>query len=192
MTDLRQGKDWMLTYTRRKVWPLDFRVEDIDIRNIARSLGFQCRYNGHVDKFYTVAEHSDIIARALKRDGFALSTQRTGFLHDAAEHITGDIIRPLKNALDARGMSLKPYELAIEEKISERFKLPWPWPGVVDLYDRRILRDEKDQLKASDDDWSEFGVPSNGLGYTIEGWGPYEAEDRFLQRFYELFPEELV
>jgi hypothetical protein len=185
------SKTWMLTHTRAKVFPLDYKAEDTDVRNIARSLAFQCRYNGHVDRFYSVAEHSDIIRRAMKRDGLPLITQKCGFLHDAAEHITGDVIRPLKNALTEKGVSLKPYELAIEEKISERYGLPWPWPIEVEQYDTRILRDEKDQLKADpSDDWSSFGVPSVGLGIHIEGWGPYEAEQRFLASFFELFPEE--
>ena len=56
MTEQRRGK-WMFTYTGAKVWPLDLRSEDIDVETIAYSLSKQCRYAGHVTRFYSVAEH---------------------------------------------------------------------------------------------------------------------------------------
>lgn len=38
----RKG-DWMQTWSGRQFWPLDPRVEDIDLRDIAHSLSMQCR-----------------------------------------------------------------------------------------------------------------------------------------------------
>lgn len=188
----QDDKDWALTFTKRKVRALSLKAEDIHPRDIAQSLGFQCRYIGHVNRFYTVAEHSDIMRRALKRDGYDLTTQRVGFLHDASETYTGDIIRPLKNALRLQGFDVKPYELHIEEVMSARFGLPWPWPDVISTYDKRIVRDEKDQLKPdASDDWSSFDIPATGLGIEIEGWGPEEAVARYRATFHQLFPEEL-
>lgn len=175
------SKDWMQTYTNRKVFPLDFKAEDIRIEDIARSLAFQCRYNGHVNKFYSVAEHSDLMRRALKRDGYPEIVQKCGFLHDASEVYTGDVIRPLKNALRSKGFDIKPFELDIEKVMSERFGLPWPWPDVIVDYDKRIVRDEKEQLKPGGaSDWSEFDIPKVGLGVKIEGWSPLEGEHRWL------------
>jgi hypothetical protein len=183
----QDDKSWMLTFTKRKVKPLDFKPSDVDLEDIATSLAKQCRYNGHVEGFYSVAEHSVLLSRALERDDFPRITQFTGLLHDAAETYTGDIIRPLKNAMAQAGWSVKPYELQIEETISNHFGLPWPWPDVVHQYDTAIIRDEKDQLKFDpSDDWSSYGVPPVGLGVEIEGWDWKRARGEFIMRFGEL------
>lgn len=186
--DYKSTKDWMLTQSRRKVRPLAFRADDVDIDDIAQSLGYQCRYNGHVDRYYSVAEHSVLVSRALQRDGYDLNTVRTGLLHDAAECYTGDMIRPLKNAMREHGFDPKPFEVAIEETISRKFGLAWPWPAVIEQYDTAIIRDEKDQIKHDpSDDWSAYGVPAAGLGVKIVGWGPQEATAQFSLRFVEVF-----
>lgn len=182
----QDDKDWMLTYSKRHVHPLAFLASDVDLDDIATSLAKQCRYNGHIEGFYSVAEHSDIIRRALKRDGHPKIVQKLGSLHDASETWTGDIIRPFKNALRTQGFDVKPYELAIEEQVSKHFGLPWPWPALIHEYDKRIVRDEKDQLKPDEtDDWSSFDIPKIGLGIKIEGWEWREAKERWLAGFYE-------
>jgi hypothetical protein len=181
-------KDWMLTQTRRQVWPLALKYADISVTDIAHSLGKQCRYNGHVDKFYTVAEHAVHISRALQRDGHDRMTQLIGLHHDDSECYMGDQIKPLKNALELRGVSLKPFELDIEEKISARFGLIWPWPEVIHEYDRAIVRDEKTQLKAGGDDWGVFNIPEKGLGIDLPCWDWERATAEFIKRHMELYP----
>lgn len=49
--------DWMQTYTGRRFYPLDPRPDEIDPEDIAHALSLLCRYGGHVDRFYSVAEH---------------------------------------------------------------------------------------------------------------------------------------
>tara|TARA_R110000868_G_scaffold157974_1_gene385619 strand:- start:2368 stop:2943 length:576 start_codon:yes stop_codon:yes gene_type:complete len=176
------SKDWMLTHTRKQVYPLAFKAEDVHLDDIANSLAKQCRYNGHVDNFYSVAEHSVLISLALERDGYDNMTQFTGLHHDDAECYTGDIIKPLKNALADAGLSLKKYELDIEEKISQSLGMDWPWPEVVHGYDRMIVRDEKDALKRGGPGWEDFGVPNKGLGVRINCWDWQEAAQMFLNR----------
>lgn len=181
------SKSWMLTQTRRKVFPLDFKDNDVSLEDIARSLSKQCRYNGHVDRFFTVAEHSVLISRALERDGYGRVLAKLGLLHDSAECYTGDIIKPFKNALEDKGFSIKPYELHIEEAISRQFNLPWPWPEVIHEYDRRIVRDEKDQLKYDpSDDWASFNIPEVGLDVECVGWMPDQAYEEFMRRYTEV------
>ncbi len=76
-------------------------LEAIDIEDVAWSLAFQCRFNGHVRKFYSVAEHSVRVARRLAHahpeHGAALVLY--GLLHDAAEAYVGDAVLPLKQAM---------------------------------------------------------------------------------------------
>lgn len=90
MTEARKG-DWMQTFTGRKFWPLDPRPEEVFIEDIAHSLSMQCRYAGHCQKFYSVAEHSVLVAQVIEPE-FALY----GLLHDAAEAYLVDVPRPVK------------------------------------------------------------------------------------------------
>jgi hypothetical protein len=187
MSNEQNNKDWMLTQTRRQVWPLALKHADVNVMDIAMSLGKQCRYNGHVDKFYTVAEHSVQISKALERDGFDHMTQFVGLHHDDSECWMGDQIKPLKNALEQLGVSLKPFELAIEKTVSERFGMPWPWPEIIHEYDRKIVRDEKEQLKAGGgDDWIGFNIPEKGIGVYLPCWTWEQATKEFLARHSEL------
>lgn len=182
-------KDWMMTFTGRKVFPLRVTENDVDVQDIAHSLAQQCRYNGHTGGFFSVAEHSVIISRALERDGQNKITQLTGLLHDAAETYTGDIIKPMKNSLKHElekigwGSWFKAVEVSIEKAISAKFDLPYPYPDIVHEYDRRIVADEKDCLFAGPGPW---GYGEKGLGVRIECLMPPAAKSDFLRRFWEL------
>jgi hypothetical protein len=57
-----ESKAWIQTYTGKKFYPLTATIDDIDIEDIAHSLSMQCRFNGHCYVFYSVAEHSVLIA----------------------------------------------------------------------------------------------------------------------------------
>jgi hypothetical protein len=87
--------DFMQTYTGRQYWPMDPRPHEVYIEDIAHSLSLQCRYAGHCIKFYSVAEHSVLIARHLAATR-APEVAFAGLLHDAPEAYCVDIPRPLK------------------------------------------------------------------------------------------------
>ncbi len=108
---------WITTFTGKHVNPMHLEEEDIDIVDIAHSLSLQCRFLGHCKEFYSVAEHSILVADIvhkelygkLPRMGVVTSlhsiTQEyldnsclTALLHDAAEAYIGDIARPIKHS----------------------------------------------------------------------------------------------
>ena len=66
-TQGRKG-DWILTYSGIEFWPLDPRPEDVRIEDIAHALSMQCRFAGHCDRFYSVAEHSIRVADLVPRE----------------------------------------------------------------------------------------------------------------------------
>jgi hypothetical protein len=86
--------DWMQTYTGRAFWPLAPQADDIDPADIAHALSMLCRYGGHVERFYSVAEHCVLMSYAVP-PGYAL----WALLHDATEAYMGDMVRPLKRSM---------------------------------------------------------------------------------------------
>ena len=179
-SDNRYG-DWMLTWTGKKFYPLDPDIESIDIRDIAHSLSLQCRYSGHCNDFYSVAQHSVLVSNYLP-DEYKL----WGLLHDAPEAYLSDVIRPLKPFL--RGYSA--FEQRVMSTIAERYGLNYihgsgDIPSIVKEVDNKILRDEFDQLMNNMYNY-EMNIPDVGLGIKIEPMSPKEAKIYFLTTFNEL------
>jgi hypothetical protein len=75
---------------------LNIRVEQIDFGWIADRLSKIPRFLGGTVKPYSVAQHSVWVCNNVHRD-----VAPWALLHDAHEALTGDIIRPVRRALDA-------------------------------------------------------------------------------------------
>lgn len=172
----RDPKSWFQTYTGVQFWPLDPKPEDVRIEDIARGLAYQCRFNGHVSAFYSIAQHSVAVSEVVSPE-HAL----WGLLHDAAEAYVGDLVRPIKLSLPA----YRAVEAGVMKAICERFGLPEEEPPEVKAADNDLLVTERrDLLCRPLAPWATSGTP---LPDVIEPWGPGEAELAFLARFYGLF-----
>lgn len=85
-----------------QVLDLNFiKPENVRIEDIAHSLSFQCRFNGHTKRFYSVAEHSLVLRNlVLEESGIQnLNRRMAAMLHDAAECYLGDITKPVRERL---------------------------------------------------------------------------------------------
>lgn len=185
--DFRQGY-FMHTISGQKFWPYDPRPAEVDIEVIAHHLAMQCRFNGAVRDFLSVAEHSwhcsflGPASEALER-----------LLHDAAEAYVGDIIRPLKMQ-PGFVQEYRRLEFRVERVIAQRFNLRYPWPESVKIADEIVVRREVEDLVPCDT--SDLPALNEGewaiqqLGYVprirFENWSPIMAKQRFLERFHEL------
>lgn len=79
------------TWTGRLVRPLEMNPGNISIIDIAVGLARAARFRGMTKQYYSVAEHSILVARRCRRP-----LQLAGLLHDAAEAYLGDVPSPLK------------------------------------------------------------------------------------------------
>lgn len=170
--------DWMQTFTGIQFYPADPKPEDINPQDIAHALSLLCRYGGHVDRFYSVAEHCVLMSEAVP-ENLAL----TALLHDATEAYIVDMPRPVKRLL--------PEYLELEEHvwyaITDRFGLDrdFTLPNLVKEADNRILLTERAALMSNTRfAWSVEDLEP--LPVTITGWKPEKAEDAYLRRLQQL------
>ncbi len=88
------------TFTGRYINLLEPDPIDIYPADIAIGLARLCRFGGHTNKFYSVAEHSDWCRQEIelkypKNDALAFKA----LIHDAHEAYLGDVVTPLKALL---------------------------------------------------------------------------------------------
>lgn len=123
--DLKQtnlGKAYQRTYSGELIDLLDPKPEQIHIIDIAHALSMICRFNGHTQKFFSVAEHSifvmQIMQGALAR-GYGAGTLLDGLMHDASEAYLNDLNGNLKKSVELAGY--KKVEKKLEGAIQQRF-----------------------------------------------------------------------
>lgn len=183
-------KHWIQTFTGQKFFPLAPELERLDIRDIARALSMLCRYGGHVQRFYSVAEHCVRIVERLQWLYADRKVQQWGLLHDASEAYLGDVVRPVK--VQPEFGLYREAESRLMELVIRKFELLPSEPEVVTALDTEILGTEALALKTPvHPDWSKSlpnGMPAAwSLQNSGLGWSPTEAEDRFLKLFERLF-----
>jgi hypothetical protein len=164
---------WIETWTGRQFFLEDPRPDEVCIEDIARALSLLCRFTGHVNRFYSVAEHSLLVMQNLP-----LKFQAWGLLHDAAEAYLGDLSAPLKGLA-----ALAPYreiESLVLGAVFERFGLALgivpPMVKQVDL--RMLLTERRDLMPSTDNEWSVRGEP---FPHKITDWVPTDIEAQFLR-----------
>ena len=165
----RKG-DWIQTFTGRQFWPMDPRADDVQIEDVAHALAMACRYAGHCKRFYSVAEHSMLLASVV-----APEHKLWALLHDASEAYLVDVPRPVKPFL----AGYREAEDRVMAVICQKFGLAISMPAEVKRADGAILNDERAQnMCFSRHEWSIDPTP---LGVTLQFWSPQEAERRFLE-----------
>jgi hypothetical protein len=172
---------YLQTYKNNKFYPLDPRVEEVDIEDIAHSLSLMCRWAGHVRDFYSVAQHAVLGSYQVPPE-YAFE-----FLnHDDSEAYCVDIPRPLKYAKGMEGYLI--IEESVDATIRLALGLPIEMAPAVKEADNRMLLTEQRDLR---NDPKLLKEMSDRLGlqpydFRISPWPPVMAEQNFLMRFRQL------
>lgn len=167
--------DWIQVFGGNQLFPLDCRVEEIDIEAIAHSLAMQCRFNGHTSKFYSVAEHCahahDLVPEVYRLEAL---------LHDASEAYLCDLPRPLKKSGEI-GRLYQVAENDLMQIISHKFDFQWLLPIEVCIVDDELLHAEALQLMQPLH--PDFGLPGKPANIILPCWNPTQARFEFMERF---------
>lgn len=112
------GTGFITTATGGKFDPLKpvFEMEDI-----GHALAMNCRFNGHVKEFYSVAEHSVIVARLMAQE--TGGDPMEGLLHDATEAYLSDVPAPFKQFL--------PDFCAFDKKVDRAMRVQYGLPEEI-------------------------------------------------------------
>jgi 5'-nucleotidase len=176
---------WVLTFTKRKFWPLDPRPGDYCIEDIAHSLARICRFGGHVQcEHYSVAQHCVLIS-----EQFTEPFKRyVALMHDAAEaYPPGDILRPLKKSDDPGVAYLLRIQDNIERVLRNQFCIPEQDMDYVKHMDKRMLVTESRDVRGGWHPDEIFQPPEwTPLPATIVPWRPELAEEQFMATYLEL------
>lgn len=110
----------------------------LDIEDIAASLSKQCRWNGNIPHFYSVAQHCCHVVHLAP-----LHLKYAALMHDAPETYAGDVIRPIKHLL---AISYFEIEERLKQAVCTRFKLHPDLLDGVTKYDDEALDLEYEAL----------------------------------------------
>jgi len=151
-------------------------LEGINAFNVAHALSLTCRFGGHVPWFYSVAQHSVLVA-----DQCSPENKLWALIHDAGEFALPDVPRPAK--------SLLPDYQALEQRILNRVAryfglIGTNMPVEVKTADLVVLAAEARDLFGVDNAIDEWGLPVRqedvDLVPRIKAMLPVRAHNKFL------------
>lgn len=168
---------WLRTYLGGSFEPFNPKPVSIEIEDIAHSLSMQCRWNGHIDEFYSVAQHC-LLTSYLVDDKYMLEA----LMHDATEAYIGDVPSPVKAGL--------PEYIHTEDKIwkaiARKFKMREVLPKEIKDADVYMMKLEKKVLVRDYEDGFHDDVENLKIRLDIKPMGPKMAKQQFMERFHEL------
>ncbi|MDD5359463.1 MAG: hypothetical protein PHI79_05790 [Sulfurovaceae bacterium] len=176
----KQDYDFIVTSTGRKFYMKDIEKNQLHIEDIAIALSRICRFAGHCKRYYSVAEHSILVANLLPPE-FALA----GLLHDATEAYLGDVTRPLKNQLQ----QYRDIEDRLHGHIEKSFDVDFSNPIIKEADDLALFI-EASHLYPNEDlkTWG-IKIPNDIpeiMFITDFDINPFDAKKMFIKKYLEL------
>lgn len=176
----RKG-DWMQTRSGKMFYALDPQPGDILIEDIAHALSMLCRFGGHCNEFYSVAQHSVHVSELLPHH-----LKLSGLLHDATEAYLVDIPRPIKSALP----EYKVIESRLAEVIEHALQphvlepLQFEHPAVKAVDNIMLMTEARDLLNKHPAPWGLAHVIPDPT--PVVAWPQQLAESRFITAYLDL------
>ena len=143
----------------------------IAIEDIAHALASVPRFGGHLNRHYSVAQHS--VMCMMKVSSF--EDKKAALMHDASEAYLGDIPTPIKAKLP----EYKVCEHNLMLMIADKFGFEYPLNEAVKEVDARMLQIEWENLVLDDAKY-------------FECWDHAKAKKTFLEAYKVLFEETVV
>lgn len=190
----------MTALKKEVINPLAPLPEQFDVKTIAECLSKLCRFNGHCEGFYTVAEHSCLVLElgelmAQEMDLILTKKEKLQFLlHDATEAYIGDVITPVKALIP----EFNRIEKIFWKAITIKFEIEESWHALLDKADKIAYALEALQLRS----WTTLEEVESHIPYKVpksfkeKDWVRKLdidlAEALFLSKFNELTKDDNI
>jgi 5'-deoxynucleotidase YfbR-like HD superfamily hydrolase len=153
------------------------------IEDVAHNLSHINRFTGSSEVAYNVAQHSLYVSLYLEQQGYPVSIQLAGLMHDAVEFATGDVSKPLKTLLP----DYRKIEYRCEKAILKKYGIDFPLASCIKDADNAVFVAERKYLQPN----CPQGLIYNGknveaVPFVIVPWDAAKSKREFLKRFYEL------
>lgn len=181
----KKKKEWIQSYSGRKVTPFDLQPDQVCFQDIAHTLSQKVRFNGHLRSMgYTVGQHCCLGAEQIFLRTRSETLALAFLLHEVSEVVLPDVPTPIKRMIkvDIGGELISWSELedrhakAIFEGLAMPGLLPEIYSPEVKEMDARMLMTEKRDLASKEPEpWGISAEPLENLkidvwsmGYTKE------------------------
>lgn len=157
------------TYTGKV---FDLKIMDPDsicIEDIAHALSNTARFGGHLNRLYSVAQHSCYVAINSSKENMLAA-----LLHDASEAYIGDMPSPFKSMMP----DYQEIENRLMAVIAKKFGFQFPLVEEIHREDQNMFQVE----------WRELVLGDNPESYQ----SPERAEKLFLDMFYQIMENQKV
>lgn len=162
-------------------YPLDPRVEEINLQDVAHGLSHKARFTGHTKFFYSTAEHAVRVSECVRKLGGTLMQQFVGLHHDDSDAYIPDVPTPLKVLPEFQ--FFREVEKKIEYACYERFGCIVDDYSVVKKADMILLLTEKrDLMPKVNQNWGKFDAEPIPSPYRIRPWSPERAKQEYLHQ----------
>ncbi|GAB3334225.1 hypothetical protein ACFQT0_19645 [Hymenobacter humi] len=180
--------NWIQTHAGHAFDPFAPDQDKICIKDIAHALSNICRFTGHTNQYYSVAQHCVEVATRVP-----MVYQPWALLHDASEAYLCDIARPLKQKPEFK--FYRDAEDVLQTAIYKRFGLvegatPFATDIVKNMDLRVLLLEKRLLLGRCEKEWDDHSLAHVEPAMHRVSWRPLSAlaaEREFLNCYYLMF-----
>lgn len=174
---------WIQTFTGKKVYPLGLTHNQVCMEDVAQGLSMTVRFRGQIKEFYSVAQHSVMVAAKVP-DRLAMAA----LLHDAGEVYLFDACRPIKPYIrfwfSDGSETMEEREAVVLRTVFEALGVAWPsqvdWAFIKNADNRALMTEKRDLLGPEPAAWACKDEPYPDPVIPL-GWR--DARAVFLQAF---------
>ncbi|EIC83344.1 hypothetical protein [Serratia sp. M24T3] len=170
---------WLQTFTGKHLDYTNPCPHVFDKDSIAQGLSHECRFNGQIPQFYSVAQHSVLVSLLVPKH-----MAWEALLHDATEAFIKDIPAPLKLLLP----DYKRVEDRLDKVIRLKYCLPLSMSAEVKKADLIMLATERRDFDMDDGTVWPVLEGITPADFAICPLNPAQARAQFLKRWEEVKP----
>ncbi|HEX6735752.1 MAG TPA: hypothetical protein VF096_13155 [Azonexus sp.] len=170
----RQDKSHLPTCSGKRFCLQAPEAAQIDIKDIAHGLAYQCCYNGQTSYFYSLAQHSLLVASLVPAQH-----RLAALLHDAAAAYFGDMARPVRLLLP----DFPALERKLMAAVGEKFAVAdFNVPAIRRAHQIALATEQRDVLPEPGP-MGKLPGRAAPIPRRIDFMSPEEAKYQFLERF---------